>query len=267
MRQFSLYGAVFAYTQKPCDAVAYHISQLSLDLRDGIQLSRLLAKVTSDSSFLSLPMKVLKPFHLSNMSSIFRLLRERGFSFQVLNASLGSVQEIETKDIVDGHKEKTIAFLFKIVCSWKVPALISHSSLQKEITLLYEKKPIKETPPSSIELREVHCQLADAKAGHLSLLFEWCWIIGQVMNKLPVHDFSSSFADGRLFSALLLHYESCGKRPPPQNNWMHFFIKSMEGRLPSIISKEALMSSPRHCLDEKVVLFLLSYLCCLFLEP
>ena len=268
IKQLSFYGAVFTCNQTPCDAIPYRINRLSIDLRDGIQISRLLAQVTGDASFLALPMNMPKAFHLSNVTDVFHLLEEKGFSFLVTHPTSSSFQTLEARDLVDGHREKTMALLWKIICSWKIPLILSHTQLQREIALLYQQGSIKQSPPSFVHLHEMHCQLAEAKVGHLSLLFEWCWLIGQVMSNISVLDFSSSFADGQVFTAILLYYEPHHKKQtPPHHNSMHFFIKAMEGRLPSMLPKDALMASPACILDEKMVIFLLSYLSCLFLKP
>lgn len=268
IKQFSFYGANFTYNQKPSDELPYQIFSLSSGLRDGVQLSRLLAQITNDNAFILASRKTqseysIKIGHISNMNNIFSLLEKKGVSFQIIIPGFG-LQEINSKDITDGHQQKTISLLWKLICSWKVPLFVSHASLQKEIHLLYNGLSIKKRPPLIINLQEIHSQLADASVGHLSLLFEWSWIIGEAYHNISVENFTSSFVDGRILSAILLHYKP-RKSVPQVKNWMEFFISEIGDELPLIISPDSLLENG-YFIDEKKIIFLLSFLSFLFLK-
>jgi abnormal spindle-like microcephaly-associated protein len=131
---------------------------LATDLRDGIRLCRLveiltknwtISKVLSSSTsslsisliyfffgrFLFLqslrcpPDSRLQKIH--NVEVTLKAIREYGLS-------IGNIRggAITAKDIVDGHREKTLALLWGLIIHWKVTPMIDIPTLNQEIQSL-----------------------------------------------------------------------------------------------------------------------------------
>jgi abnormal spindle-like microcephaly-associated protein len=270
------------------------IRQLSTDLRDGIHLARLLETLTRDTHLVS-SMKLCDVSKVSlsertrvaslNMGTIFKYLEDdKGMDM----SSKGTL--IRPEDIVNGHREKTLALLWKLVSSWKIPSMMTRDFLLEEIDALtleirekelYWNMDILGNMPSEIRFVEEQHQMRGTE-DHLGLLFEWIWCCVALQSNLFIRDFSYDFMDGNVFCSLLSYYYPTliepselvmeeGESGPADANRMRRFIETVEaglGGLPLLISREELLVVEQEdgFLDEKIIITLCAYLSHLLLQ-
>ena len=107
----------------------------------------------------------------------------------------------EARQIVDGHRERTIALLWHMMTHWNIPVLVDEPRLRKEIVRINEASGTA-ARRRSLELRmETHLYLDNVK---LQVLLDWTKAVCNTFG-FKVANFTSSFADGRAF-CLLVHY-------------------------------------------------------------
>lgn len=114
------------------------------------------------------------------------------------------------KDIVDGHREKTLALLWKLISCFQLQSLVDVAVLTREIEnvknrmsframefLTMQQRKMTPRPPSSS---------TNGEDEHVyELLLEWCRVVCANYS-VEVTDFTSSFADGKVLCYLLHYY-------------------------------------------------------------
>lgn len=243
-------GYVVSYQQTPLDEVDLEVKNLAIDLRDGVRLAKLMETLTlvnstpneasmkrSLSSFLRVPaLSRLQKVH--NVEICLHFLQEKcgrdvlesikagsgGGIFDVggrlTNSSTGfaSLRQKEdekmvgklAKDIVDGHREKTLALLWKLISCFQLQSLVDVEVLSREIEnvknrmsyrameflTMQQRKMTPRPPRSSTNGEDEHVY---------ELLLEWCRVVCANYS-VEVTDFTSSFADGKVLCYLLHYY-------------------------------------------------------------
>lgn len=130
-----------------------------------------------------------------NVSLALNALVKQGIS---LEGTRGGV--VSSRDIVEGHREKTFGLLWKLILNWKVSVLLDLAVLEFEIAALKQEF-------KRIFGREQQERVDTVyfTSDQLSALLRWCQTIGAFYN-LSINNFTTSFADGRGFGALLSYY-------------------------------------------------------------
>ena len=277
------------------ELAAMCIRQLSTDLRDGFVLARLLETLTLDSHLVSSLKLVPASTPLTERMKTAR--QNMSFLFKYLEADKGMDMSFKgdvicSEDLVNGHKEKTMALLWKLVSSWKIPSLIDRSILLDEIDRLVEEIKEKELYwnieilahlPSEIQfIEDQHQMQGEGHQDHLSLLFEWIWCCVALQSDIYINDFSFDFVDGKVFCSLLSYYFPSLLNPDdiitddaspdlisPSSDCMRLFISKMKdglGGLPHLISEEDLLTNDDNYLDEKIIVTLCAHLSSIFLR-
>lgn len=116
---------------------------------------------------------------------------------------------VTAKDVVDGHREKTLALLWQMIVRWRLRALLQPEQLREEIAALERSL----TPRARLllsalqeaEAEEPVAGAAEAEAQDCRLLLRWCQTVC-VGYDVPVRNFTTSFADGRALCLLIHHY-------------------------------------------------------------
>uniref|UniRef100_A0A8C9F0L8 Abnormal spindle microtubule assembly n=1 Tax=Pavo cristatus TaxID=9049 RepID=A0A8C9F0L8_PAVCR len=168
-RHLGFLGLPVSHVQTPLDEFDFAVTNLAVDLQCGIRLVRAMELLTKDwnlSKQLRVPaISRLQKMH--NVDIVLTVLKERGIH---LKDDTGA--SIDCRDIVDRHRERTLALLWKIVFAFQV-------------LLLCEK-----THADTSELMML---------GNCILLY----CIKQVEN------FTVCFSDGRVLCHLIHHYHPC----------------------------------------------------------
>nr|CAI5858332.1 unnamed protein product [Callosobruchus analis] len=103
----------------------YAVQHLGVDLRDGVRLTKLMEIILLRNDLtekLRVPaISRLQKIH--NVQVVFDALKEAGYDI---------LYEISAKDIADGHKEKTLSFLWQIIYKFEAPLMVkSSTTIQK----------------------------------------------------------------------------------------------------------------------------------------
>eukprot|EP00064_Thunnus_orientalis_P020181 superscaffoldBa00005417_g20313 len=132
-RHLGYLGLPVSHVQKPLDEFNFAVKNLAVDLKCGIRLVRvmeLLVQEWSLSEKLRLPaISRLQKVH--NVDIALKVLKSKGVD---LKDEHGSV--IDSRDIVDGHREKTLSLLWKIIFAFHVEVILDEDQLREEIGFL-----------------------------------------------------------------------------------------------------------------------------------
>lgn len=115
-------GYVVSYIQTYINEFDYTVTCLGSDLRDGIRLARvieIILLVDDITTKLRVP-PISRLQKLHNTKLVFDTLNNAGF--QIL-------YDICPKDIVEGCREKTLSFLWQIICNFETPRFVKAASV------------------------------------------------------------------------------------------------------------------------------------------
>uniref|UniRef100_A0A8C3YAF3 Abnormal spindle-like microcephaly-associated protein homolog n=1 Tax=Catagonus wagneri TaxID=51154 RepID=A0A8C3YAF3_9CETA len=213
-RHLSLLGFPVNHVQTPFDEFDFAVTNLAVDLQCGVRLVRTMELLTRNwnlSKKLRIPaISRLQKMH--NVDIVLEILKSQGVQ---LNDELGNT--ILSKDIVDRHREKTLALLWKIALAFQVEVSLNLDQLKEEIDFLKHTQSLKKT----VSVLSCHSDAVISKkkdkrlSGHLEqyseslkLLMDWVNAVCDFYNK-KVENFTVSFSDGRVFCYLIHHYQPC----------------------------------------------------------
>ncbi|XP_077390631.1 abnormal spindle-like microcephaly-associated protein [Festucalex cinctus] len=207
-RHLGYLGLPVSHVQAPLDEFNYAVVNLAVDLKCGIRLVRimeLLVKHWGLSAKLRLPaISRLQKIH--NMDVALQVLKTRGVDLKDEHGSI-----IDSRDIVDGHREKTLSLLWKIIFSFQVEVILNEDQLREEIVFLRRTLRSKQRSASlrAGQAFEPRVQKTRAPYQHCSakvaLLMEWARAVCDFYN-LTLENFTVTFSDGRVLCYLIHHY-------------------------------------------------------------
>ncbi|XP_060083344.1 abnormal spindle-like microcephaly-associated protein homolog [Ylistrum balloti] len=201
-------GYVVTHQQTSMDEFDYAVTNLATDLRDGVRLTRVLELLTNHwdlSRSLRAPaISRLQKVH--NMEVVFKALTTQGVTFD-------KEKKITTKDIVDGHREKTLHVLWALILQYQVDVLLNKENLREEINILQRSLYVRNQLAAlqryeqglSKKRRESSEQDLHLQSDSLLLLLRWCRTVCAFYN-IKIENFTVSFGDGRAMCALVHHY-------------------------------------------------------------
>ncbi|XP_037105159.1 abnormal spindle-like microcephaly-associated protein [Syngnathus acus] len=207
-RHLGYLGFPVSHVQTLLDEFDYAVVNLSVDLKCGIRLARVMELLTKDwslSAKLRLPaISRLQKIH--NVDIALQVLKIRGVD---LNDEHGSI--ISCKDIVDGHREKTLSLLWKIIFSFQVELILDEHQLREEIAFLRRSLLSKQRWASARAGRDPATGALKTKAPYdhrsnkIVLLMEWARAVCDFYH-LTLENFTVTFSDGRVLCYLIHHY-------------------------------------------------------------
>ncbi|KAM8816330.1 abnormal spindle-like microcephaly-associated protein [Rhynchonycteris naso] len=212
-RHLSLLGLPVTHVQTPLDEFDFAVTNLAVDLQCGVRLVRTMELLTRNwdlSKKLRIPaISRLQKMH--NVDIVLEVLKSRGV---LLTDEHGGA--ILSKDIVDRHREKTLALLWKIVLAFQVDIALDLDQLKEEIDLLkcmWRKKKATSAPVGlAAPLRRKEGPGSRGSCGppdkSLPLLLEWVRAVCAFYSQ-RVENFTVSFSDGRVLCYLIHHYYPC----------------------------------------------------------
>ncbi|XP_024619831.1 abnormal spindle-like microcephaly-associated protein homolog [Neophocaena asiaeorientalis asiaeorientalis] len=213
-RHLSFLGLPVNHVQTPFDEFDFAVTNLAVDLQCGVRLVRTMELLTRNwnlSKKLRIPaISRLQKMH--NVDIVLEVLKSRGIQ---LNDEHGNT--ILSKDIVDRHKEKTLALLWKIVLAFQVDISLNLDQLKEEIDFLKHTQSMKRKMSAlSCHSDAVISKKKDKRhSGHfeqysesVKLLMDWVNAVCDFYNK-KVENFTVSFSDGRVLCYLIHHYHPC----------------------------------------------------------
>ncbi|KAB0343865.1 hypothetical protein FD754_020791 [Muntiacus muntjak] len=213
-RHLSSLGFPVTHVQMPFDEFDFAVKNLAVDLQCGVRLVRTMELLTQNwnlSKKLRIPaISRLQKMH--NVDIVLEILKSRGIQ---LNDEHGNA--ILSKDIVDRHREKTLALLWKIALAFQVDISLNLDQLKEEIDFLKNTQSIKKTmsalsccPDAIISKKrdERHSGPFEQYSESVKLLMDWVNAVCGFYNK-KVENFTVSFSDGRVLCYLIHHYHPC----------------------------------------------------------
>ncbi|KAF2743705.1 hypothetical protein M011DRAFT_471253 [Sporormia fimetaria CBS 119925] len=225
------------HSQTPLEEHIYHIDNISVDLRDGVILTRLIELLLYPPSSLSSSESMTANFTMPEVSSLkgFPNLdrstkgplsqhlkypcisrTQKMYNVQIALSALHEVPrqivaEIKAEHIVDGHREKTMSLLWALVSKCGgLTILVDRQLLVNELDRLHSKWLRKsnehEREPSTSadsnhDLTTEHKSTNDLQ----QLLLSWSQIIAR-LHGLHVSNLTTSFADKRVLTSILDTY-------------------------------------------------------------
>ncbi|XP_069169176.1 abnormal spindle-like microcephaly-associated protein homolog [Procambarus clarkii] len=204
-------GYNVSHKQTVLEEFGYAVTNLAVDLRCGVRLTRVVEMLTQKfdlSSKLRVPaISRLQKIH--NTDVAMAALEGAG--------CVGVKTKFPSKDIVDGHREQTLALLWTIIFKFQVSVMISETRLREEIYYLHRSLVVRsqlEAPAcAGLELvSEAVTELSllsKKESGTTETLLSYLKLWAQFTCAhygLDVDNLTVSFSDGRALCLLLHHY-------------------------------------------------------------
>jgi len=193
IKHLSQKGINISFEQSPLEDLDFSVSNLAIDLRDGVKLGRL-AEVLGN-----LP-GVLETMRLPAISRLQKV-HNIGIALAALaNLGIPTVDTIHPNYIVDGHRPQVLKLLWSVITSFKLSTLLDQAKLKEEIYTVHRSNTSRREP---IQFSLV-CGNIDQCSDFCDLLLILCQAICH-QSGYDIKNFSSSFADGKAI-CLLIHY-------------------------------------------------------------
>nr|XP_009668128.1 PREDICTED: abnormal spindle-like microcephaly-associated protein [Struthio camelus australis] len=211
-RHLGFLGLPVSHIQTPLDEFDFAVTNLAVDLQCGIRLVRTMELLTKNwhlSKHLRVPaISRLQKMH--NVDIVLNVLKERGIQ---LKDERGA--SIDSRDIVDRHRERTLALLWKIVFAFQVDVYLNVEQLREEIEFLKNAHKIK-TKLDALKPFSNHGRRQDDDSNcsfqsyseNVELLMAWVNAVCGFYN-IKVENFTVCFSDGRVLCHLIHHYHPC----------------------------------------------------------
>ncbi|NXV32264.1 ASPM protein, partial [Rissa tridactyla] len=209
-RHLGFLGLPVSHIQTPLDEFDFAVTNLAVDLQCGTRLVRTMELLTKNwnlSKQLRVPaISRLQKMH--NVDIVLNVLKEQG-----INLKDESGASIDSRDIVDRHRERTLALLWKIVFAFQVDVFLNVEQLKEEIEFLKNahKRQLGalKTLPNCFRVQEDNSN--SSPQGHsenVKLLMAWVNAVCGFYN-IKVENFTVCFSDGRVLCHLIHHYHPC----------------------------------------------------------
>ncbi|NWT89096.1 ASPM protein, partial [Lanius ludovicianus] len=208
-RHLGFLGLPVSHIQTPLDEFDFAVTNLAVDLQCGIRLVRtveLLTKNWSLSKQLRVPaISRLQKMH--NVDIVLNVLKERGVHLKDESGA-----SIDSRDIVDRHRERTLALLWKIVFAFQVDVFLNVEQLKEEIEFLkntHKRKAQLGAFATGFRVQQDSSNfLSQSYSENVKLLMAWVNAVCGFYN-IKVENFTVCFSDGRVLCHLIHHYHPC----------------------------------------------------------
>ncbi|NXJ36313.1 ASPM protein, partial [Ciconia maguari] len=212
-RHLGFLGLPVSHVQTPLDEFDFAVTNLAVDLQCGIRLVRTMELLTKNWN-LSRELRVpaisrLQKMH--NVDIVLNVLKERGIHLKDESGA-----SIDSRDIVDRHRERTLALLWKIVFAFQVDVFLNVEQLKEEIEFLknaHKRKTqlgVLKTFPNCCRVQEDDSSNSspESYSENVKLLMAWVNAVCGFYN-IKVENFTVCFSDGRVLCHLIHHYQPC----------------------------------------------------------
>uniref|UniRef100_A0A7N9AKA8 Assembly factor for spindle microtubules n=1 Tax=Mastacembelus armatus TaxID=205130 RepID=A0A7N9AKA8_9TELE len=231
-RHLGYLGLPVSHVQMPLDEFNFAVKNLAVDLKCGIRLVRVMELLLQDwslSAKLRLPaISRLQKVH--NVDIGLQALKSKGVDLKDENGST-----IDSRDIVDGHREKTLSLLWKLIFAFHV--ILDKDQLKDEIGFLKRTLRTKQKLASLRANQGLQPSPAKTRAPYehnstkITLLMDWVRTVCDFYNQ-SVENFTVAFSDGRVLCYLIHHYHpSLLPKEAVSNSTTQTVECSLRGRL------------------------------------
>ncbi|RAH78731.1 hypothetical protein BO86DRAFT_176220 [Aspergillus japonicus CBS 114.51] len=200
------------YEQQSLAEYEFGISNIAVDLRDGVRLARLVELLVLKS--VSVGNSEDHNWPLSGKLKFPCMGRAvKLFNVQITLDAMSSmddtrklVHSLRAEDIVDGHREKTIGLLWGLVSTWGLDRLLDGHALRREVRRLKATT----SQIDSENLRGLISTSLGISGGEndiiRSLLKQWAITLAE-NHGLHLENFSTWFCDGKIYESVVNEYE------------------------------------------------------------
>ncbi|KFZ53177.1 Abnormal spindle-like microcephaly-associated protein, partial [Podiceps cristatus] len=212
-RHLGFLGLPVSHIQTPLDEFDFAVTNLAVDLQCGVRLVRTMELLTKNwnlSKQLRVPaISRLQKMH--NVDIVLNVLKERGIHLKDESGA-----SIDSRDIVDRHRERTLALLWKIVFAFQVDVFLNVEQLKEEIEFLKNEHKRKtrlgalKALPNCCREQEDNSSISSPQcySENVKLLMAWVNAVCGFYN-IKVENFTVCFSDGRVLCHLIHHYHPC----------------------------------------------------------
>ena len=295
IRPLNHLGYNVSHCQYPLEEYQYEIQNLAIDLRDGVRITRLVELLLYRSASHNLEHRhdpeatttLIVPtgetlsltegqqdWPLSQHLKFPCLSRAtKLFNTQIAISALDNLRgmnslfrDINADDIVDGYREKTVRLLWALTSKWGLGGLVDWDDLRKEIKRLgrYQGK-LGNWLDNDLEVDEEDPDYLQYK----NILKQWVKAIAGA-HGLVLRNFTTSFADGRIFEAIVDEYQPylTESDSPDRKGSLASRLKSLgcSEQFVRLFEKSAGRGN-EHIFDRDFVLASLAFLCSRLLGP
>ena len=202
-------GYMVKHKQTKLDEFDYAVTNFRTDLRCGLRLARVAELLTG--SVVAAQMRV---------PAISRTQKVHNTEVAVTAYKAGGYElpsSITSKDLVDGHQEKTLQFLWSIIFGHSLSQVLDASKLKEEIVHLRRSLRARAALGEAVALsgqkwlKEMAAKSPDQKTSSelgetVSLLLQWAQLV-TAHHGVQVENWTVSWADGRGLCLLVNHYQ------------------------------------------------------------
>ena len=201
-KHLSTMGLTVSYKQEPIDEFDYSVLNLAVDLRDGVRLARMTEIMTQDTSS-----SLIRKMRVPAVSRLQKLHNVNAALSALAAARVQNLDDIANHHVVDGHRPKVLKLLWCTIAHFQLPSIVDLDLLQQEIVNVRHANKSRQTLLRCVVNDDPSEQEATLEGPHShigGLLLEWCRVVCSCFG-VPVRNFTTSFADGRVL-CLLVHY-------------------------------------------------------------
>ena len=182
-----------SYRQEPVDEIDFSVTNLAVDLRDGVRLTRLVEILThapAKSLLIGLRLPAVSRLQkLHNVGLVLQTLRENG-------VLIG--QDVMPHQVVDSHREIVLGLLWAVISRFCIKRLVDENKVKNEITRIRRSRGEHHNPSESWE------QVEEGDNRIRMLLLEWCATVCSEFG-VRVSNLTTDFTDG-VVVCVILHY-------------------------------------------------------------
>ena len=192
--------------QHPLEEFNYKVENIATDLRDGIRLTKVVEilldecrRVSGSDASGSLAESLKLPC-TSRTQKLQNVMIALGAVVRLKSIPEDVLKETTAFDIVDGHREKTLSLLWALLGQYSVDCMIDWNLLRTE----YHWAQSQLTGDSNTHIQPSDAQVTTVEESW-SLLTHWAKSLA-ALDAVPITNLTTSFADGRAFTAIIKAY-------------------------------------------------------------
>lgn len=196
-------GITVSHVQNPLDEYEYYIKNLSIDLKDGVRLAKMMEILTGRLILnkMRLP-AVSRSNKIHNVGEVLSALHEEG---------VPNIDDVTAAHIVDAHQPRILQLLWSAIVHFQLGGL-DGSVIEEEIRCVERWAEQKKSGGASNEYHGVNKTSAsvvkslDSSPKNIQmLLLTWCQKVCSFYG-VSVDNFADSFSDGKVLCLLVSFY-------------------------------------------------------------